>query len=235
LNTQPDLTSILRPGTLLDGCPDDSLQRLQAAGTVRTYPKGQTFFQKGDDGDYFAIILQGRLKMCTFSAAGKETVLNILQEGDMVGEIAALDGGLRTADAIPIDDATLLQISRGSVLSLMEEDSDFAISLTMALCSKLRAASDAVEANSLDMSRRVAAALLRLARQNETETDAGELKYEINIDQTTLSQYAGLTRSNVNRVLKKFEQSGAASHDKGVLKILDTEWLEDYANSDDDL
>ena len=80
--------------------------------------------------------------------------------------------------------------------------------------------------------RRVAAALLRL-REQDDDLDAEETTFEIKIDQTTLARYAGLTRSNLNRVLKRFERAGASRHEKGVLKIFDMEWLEDFALSED--
>ncbi len=228
-----DLKTVLRPGSLLADLSEPSLEKLNALGALRRFPKGQTIFQKGDDGDFLAIVVEGRLKVCTFTAAGRESVLNILQAGDVVGEIAALDGGPRTADVAPLEDAGLFVIPRAGIETLLNDDTAFALSLTRALCAKLRAASDAVEASNLDMARRAAAALLRLAEQNQRETDEGDLAHQLRIDQTTLAQYVGITRSNLNRVLKQFERSGAARHEKGVLHILDLDWLDDFANSDD--
>ena len=229
--TAPDLKSFLRPGSLLADLSDDCLTSLKNEGVTRKIAKGQTIFQKADDGDFLDIVLEGRIKISTFSASGKESVLNILQAGDVAGEIAAIDGGLRTADATAIEDATLFQISSGAIQRLIEEDGEFATGMTKALCSKLRSTSEAVEAGTLDMGRRAASALLRLAEQNkEEETDDVT---PIKIDQTTLAQYAGLARSNMNRALKKFERSGAAKHENGVLKITDLDWLEDFANSED--
>ncbi|MEM7767940.1 MAG: Crp/Fnr family transcriptional regulator [Pseudomonadota bacterium] len=228
-----ELSSIVREGSILSDLPADCVDRLAPLGRSRSYPKGQTVFQKSDPGDFLAIILDGRLKVSSFSAAGAETVHNILQAGDVVGEISAIDGLERSADIIAIDAAELLIISSAALHRHMEADPEFTIALTRALALKLRAASDALEATTLDMERRVAAALLRLAEQNSVEGPDGELRHELKIDQTTLARYAGITRSNLNRVLKRFERVGASRHEKGVLHILDTDWLADFTESED--
>ncbi len=227
-----DLRSFLRPESLLSELSGDCLEALQRAGVRRNVKKGRTIFQKGDDGDSLAIVLEGRIKISAFSASGKESILNILQPGDVLGEIAAIDGGPRTGDAVPIEDAALLQISRRSIMMLIEEDPEFAMSVTRGLCRKLRSASEAIEAGVLDMARRAAAALVRLARQGEDDV-VSDAAFSMRIDQSTLAQYAGLARSNMNRSLKKFERQGAVRHEAGVLTILDIDWLEDFANSED--
>ena len=94
------LSQIVRPGSLLADLPEDCLDRLAPLGKSHAYAKGQTIFQKGDEGNFLAVVLSGRLKISAFSVSGSETVLNLLQPGDVVGEIAAIDGLERTADAI---------------------------------------------------------------------------------------------------------------------------------------
>lgn len=228
-----ELSGLVREGSILADLPADCVDRLAPLGRTRSYPKGQTVFQKADPGDFLAIILDGRLKVSSFTAAGAETVHNILQPGDVVGEISAIDGLERTADIIALDAADLLVITSAALQRHMAADPEFTIALARALARKLRTATDALEASSLDMERRVAAALLRLAEQNANEGPDGEIRHELRIDQTTLARYAGITRSNLNRVLKRFERVGASRHEKGVLHILDTDWLADFTESED--
>ena len=228
-----DLSGFVRPGSLLKDLPEDSLASLSESGLKQQLTKGKTLFQKGDAGDYLAVILSGKLKVSAYSISGNETVLNILQPGDVLGEIAAIDGGERTADMVALEACEILVIRRADILRKLETDSEFALALSKALCKKLRDASDSLESTTLDIARRVAAALLRLREQDDDDLDAEETTFEIKIDQTTLARYAGLTRSNLNRVLKRFERAGASRHEKGVLKIFDIEWLEDFALSED--
>ena len=228
-----DLSGFVRPGSLLKDLPEDSLTSLSESGLKQQLTKGKTLFQKGDSGDFLAVILSGKLKVSAYSISGTETVLNILQPGDVLGEIAAIDGGERTADVVALEACEILVIRRADILRKLETDSEFALALSKALCKKLRDASDSLESTTLDIARRVAAALLRLREQDDDDLDADESTFELKIDQTTLARYAGLTRSNLNRVLKRFERAGASRHEKGVLKIFDVEWLEDFALSED--
>ncbi|MEM1146823.1 MAG: Crp/Fnr family transcriptional regulator [Pseudomonadota bacterium] len=228
-----DLSGFVRSGSLLKDLPEESLARLSEAGLSQQLPKGKTLFQKGDPGDYLAVIVSGKLKVSAYSISGTETVLNILQPGDVLGEIAAIDGGERTADVVALEACEILIIRRRDILTKIETDPEFALGISRALCKKLRDASDSLEATTLDIARRVAAALLRLAEQDSDDLDAEQSVFEIKIDQSTLARYAGLTRSNLNRVLKRFERAGASRHEKGVLTILDFEWLEEFALSED--
>ena len=224
---------IVRPGSLLADLPETCLETLSAEGNKKKLTKGQILFQKDDPGDSVAIVLSGCLKISAYSPSGHETVLNLLRRGDVAGELAIIDGAERSADATAMEPTEILLVSRGSFNRLMDSDPEFSASLARALCGKLRAASDALEATTLDMSRRVASSFLRLARQHSEESAEGEYSCEIKIDQGTLARYCGLTRPNLNRVLKRFNGAGASKHEKGMLYILDTDWLEDYALSED--
>ncbi len=224
------LSALISEDSMLADLPEDQLDELGELGQMRTLSRGQTLYQKGDPGDFMAVVLSGGLKACSFSVSGAETVLNLLVPGDVLGEIAAIDGRERTTDVVALDDSELLTISRAALLRRMEDDPELTLALARALCARLRRTSEALEAATLDMGGKVAAALLRLS---ESHAD-GDKPFELAVDQTTLANFSGLTRSNLNRVLKRFERAGATLHEKGVLKVLDREWLQDFAERDDE-
>ena len=62
------------------------------------------------------------LKISVVSQDGKEIALNLLGAGEIFGEIALLDGGPRTADAIALDDCELLMLDRRDILPLLMEE-----------------------------------------------------------------------------------------------------------------
>ncbi|MEO1324408.1 MAG: cyclic nucleotide-binding domain-containing protein, partial [Pseudomonadota bacterium] len=183
-----DLQSIVRPGSLLSDLSERCLDQLLSEGRERTLTKNQVLFQKDDPGDYVAVILSGCLKICAYSPSGHETVLNLLRRGDIAGELAAIDGAERSADAVAIEKTNLLVLSRGTITRMLESDAEFAAGITRALCSKLRTTSNALEATTLDMSRRVASSLLRLADQHTIESEDGDDVCVIPIDQGTLAR-----------------------------------------------
>jgi CRP-like cAMP-binding protein len=64
------------------------------------YPAGQLIFARGSPGRSMMAVLRGGVRISTTSPNGREVVLAILNSGEVFGEMASLDGGDRTADAI---------------------------------------------------------------------------------------------------------------------------------------
>jgi CRP-like cAMP-binding protein len=61
------------------------------------YEKGAVVFMRGDPGDCLCGVVTGRVRISASRPGGKEVFLNIIEPGDSFGEIALLDGQLRTA------------------------------------------------------------------------------------------------------------------------------------------
>ena len=98
-NAVDDHKDILARHFLMSEFTDEELSELVKRGRRRSYDTGETIFLKGDPGDRLYAILRGRVTISTVSAEGKEILLNILDEGELFGESAMLDGKDRTADA----------------------------------------------------------------------------------------------------------------------------------------
>jgi len=75
---------------------------------VERYPAGHDIYAKGSPGQSLMAVSSGTVKMTSVSIEGKEIVFNIVHPGDIFGEIALLDGGERSADAVAMTDCELL-------------------------------------------------------------------------------------------------------------------------------
>ncbi|MCG8440464.1 MAG: Crp/Fnr family transcriptional regulator [Caulobacterales bacterium] len=208
----------------------DARERLFAAGRTVVYKAGEAIFHRHDDGDFMLVIRSGRIKVSNITGAGRELILTFLGPGDALGEIALLDGRERTADATALEETTALVVHRRDVLELMRGDPEMALSFISALCAKLRVTSDMLESAHKDMAQRTASAVTRLIDQYGRESEDGVV-IDLKIGQSELAQYAGLSRSNVNRVLKEWERKGVGRHEKGVLTVLDEEAIRDLAEA----
>lgn len=231
----PDqLRDLARADSLFARLDEDGSERLLGIAKPVTWSKGKVIFQKGDPSDFMAVIVSGKIKVSNFTAAGREYIITFLGVGDALGEFASLDGGERSADASAMEETHALLVRRGDLKALVLDDPDFAWSLIEALCAKARATTEMLENANLDMTRRSAAAMVRLARQHGHEVEDGEWVVDLTMDQTNLAQYAGLSRSNFNRVIKLLERRELARHEKGVLTILDIDGLQELAESDEE-
>ena len=86
--------------------PEGALDDLVKFTTVARFEPHRVIFSKGDAGDCLYGILSGRVRIYSNSAEGAEIMLNVMEEGELFGEIALLDGSTRTASAAAMDRRT---------------------------------------------------------------------------------------------------------------------------------
>ena len=96
---------------------------------VESYPAGKEIYAKGSLGRSMMAVLRGRAKMTSVSRDGKEIVFNIMYPGEIFGEIALLDGGQRSADAIAMTDCEILVIHRRDFMPILEKRADICLVL----------------------------------------------------------------------------------------------------------
>src|SRR5215470_19877442 len=134
---------------------------------VERYPAGCEIFDKGSPGQSLMAVLRGSIKISSLSSDGKEVVFRIINAGEILGEIAALDGKERSADAAAMTDCELLVVNRRDFLRVLENRADLCMILLRILCRKIRLTSEQVEDVMFrHLEARVAKALLHLDRKS---------------------------------------------------------------------
>ena len=114
------------------------IEQFAAHMTRRSVPRGTTIFAKGDSGMGLFGVLVGTVKISVMSADVRELVINLIQAGEIFGEIALLDGGIRTADATAISDRQLIALERRDFIPFLRNQPDIALKFIEILCSRLR-------------------------------------------------------------------------------------------------
>ena len=71
---------------------------------IRKVKTGAVLFRKGDPGTTLYVVLSGAVRISAPSRQGQDAIFNLIPSGEIFGEIALLDGGARTADAVIIED-----------------------------------------------------------------------------------------------------------------------------------
>ena len=119
---------------IIDHLSKANQEILLAMATPTRLEKGQTLFIQHDAGDAIYIIDSGAIEISVSSASGKKLSLNVMRSNDVFGEIAALDGGVRTATATATEETVLLRIDRKHILQLLKQNPDLAVDLICVLC-----------------------------------------------------------------------------------------------------
>lgn len=225
-----DVQAILAQHFLLSQLPAADVRRLGELATTRSYRTGESVFMKGDEGDAMMAVLAGRVRICAYSADGREVVLNVINPGEVFGEIALIDGGERTADAFAMETTELLVLLRRDFLPFLERNPTVCIKLLEMMCRRLRETSAQLEDfNFLDLRARLAKRLLSLADRYGQETEKGT-EIGVRLPQHLLASMIGTSREAVNKQLRAWEGEGLIDVQRGSVTLLERDGLEEIVD-----
>jgi CRP-like cAMP-binding protein len=206
----------LRTSEVLGRLSPDGARALARAGSALDLPAGRLLCQAGDPGDAVYVVLDGEIEIRTASRAGREVRFVALGKGSIVGEMAVLDGGPRSADMGATRRSRLWRIPRAALLEQLEAEPAAAVSLLVELVGRLRRTNAALEAQTtLDLGGRLARLLL--AEQNARGLVA--------LSQTELARRIGASREKVNRKLKEWSDDEQVAVTTAGVRILNAERL----------
>jgi CRP/FNR family transcriptional regulator, cyclic AMP receptor protein len=187
---------------------DSEIDALLRYSRVECYPAGEEIFAKDSPANCMMLVLRGRVRIGSISMAGREVTLNIINAGQVLGEIGMLDGGVRSGDAVAMTDCELLVLNRRDLMPMLEKHADICLMLMNVLCEKLRRTSEQVEDLVFrDVEQRIAKALLQLCHRFGRSDDASCVR-ELHLSQSELANIIGITRESVNKQLKIWQRAG---------------------------
>jgi CRP-like cAMP-binding protein len=216
----------------LDEIGQSAFDALFASARLMTFPAGATIFSAGDPGDFVFLIEDGRIEISTLSLAGRKSVLAHMGPGGLLGEIAALDGGSRSADAVAATTVTGRSLARSHLIDYISRTPTLAQAVIIELCQKARNASEMfVTQTTPEAEIRLARALLRLFDGWGKADDSGATILTERFSQQDLGAFCGLARENVNRQIKKWTDQGLLASRGRQMVLLDRAGLDDIAES----
>ncbi len=227
-----DVHAILAQHFLLRHLPAAELRRLGDLATVRSHDTGESIFLKGDEGNAMMAVLSGRVRICCYSADGREIVLNVINPGEVFGEIALIDGGERTADAFAMEATDLLVLHRRDFLPFLERNPSVCVQLLEMMCRRLRETSAQLEDfNFLDLRARLAKRLLSLADRYGQRTARGTA-IGVRLPQHLLASMIGTSREAVNKQLRTWAGEGLIDVRRGAIVVVAREGLQQIVDAD---
>ena len=219
--------SISSPQQLLNKIPlfnslsDSDLKSLSESVRLQSLKKGQTLFQKGDEGSFLYIIKQGTIKIVLPSRLGDEVIVTIFSEGDFFGEMALFDGKPRSADALAMESTKIYMLSRNDFLLFLQSNINAMKSILSQLTNRLRSTDDFLEgACFLSVSARLAKKLLDLA-ESHGQKDGDSVYIDLNLTQKELGDMIGSTRESINKELKILRDKSLITMQENKIQIID--------------
>jgi len=219
-------TDALRRCALFAQVDDETLAMCARNLRVRRFKRNETIFHQGDPGDSLFIIESGAVKIVLPSPEGEEgAIIATLGRADFFGELALIDGAPHSATAIAVEPTETLILRRDTFESLIDQDRSLRYALFAGLAAELRRLTGHVEElHFLDLPGRLAARLVRLAREADPGAH-GEVRLPWPYTQSDLAAMIGGTRQTVNRLLNDFEDQGLLKVEKEIVVIPDVDRL----------
>lgn len=213
------------PRTEAPDLPGGPLDAAFRQGRLVRLRPGAVLFTEGDASSRVVLVLSGRLKVSSFSEEGQETVLGFRGSGDVLGELAAIDGQDHLATVTVVEPGEALVVPADRFVAALETEPGLAIVLLRSIVGRLRDADrKRAEFTALDVVGRVARRLLELAEQYGVPTEQGT-RIDLVISQRELAGWVGSSREAVNKALAQLQHRGLVATDHRHLVILDPEGL----------
>jgi len=183
--------------------------------SIRHYGPKERIFSQGERADNILYIQQGRARLSVLSKQGKEATIALLAPGDFMGEgCIASDQPLRMATATVIDDCSVMVIQRKELLRVLHAEHEFSDMFVAYMIERHnRTQADLVDQLFNSSEKRLARALLILARFGKEDTPEMVIP---KVNQGTLAEMIGTTRSRVNFFMNKFRKLGFIHYNGGL-------------------
>ncbi len=225
-SAEESTVGLLRSVPLFAELDPDELEQFSRVAIPRSYPAGTRVFHEGDHSDACYIVKSGTFRVTREHPDGRAITLATLGEGDIVGELAMLDGEVRSASVETLGgDGELLALPANDVRSLLERHPEITVKFVAALTRRLRSANERISRQSFQtVPSRVAGVLSQMVAE---EGEDGR-QVTIRMNQADLAQLAGTSRESVSRFLADLERSGVVKAGRGQVTILEPARLGNY-------
>jgi CRP/FNR family transcriptional regulator, cyclic AMP receptor protein len=185
--------------------------------TVIECGTNRNIFRQGQPADSLFYLRRGKVKLTVASRQGKEAIVAILGAGEFFGEGCLAGQTSRMATAVAITECILDKIEKSLMTRMLHEQHDVSeLFVTHLLSRNIRYEADLVDQLFNSSEKRLARILLLLAhfgKESRAETVVPK------VNQDTLAQMVGTTRSRVSHFMNKFRKLGFIDYDDNGLTV----------------
>ena len=197
---------------------EDDLRFLLPTCTIRMLRRGDLLFEEGDDCSELFIVSSGLIAISKKSIDGRESVVALMERGELFGEMGMLDGLGRSAEARALEPSEVIAIPYAPVRELFEQQPALLWGTTAMLVGRLRAMDEALaDSVFLDVTGRTAKRLLEIAGEAD--------EFYLPVTQEELAGMVGASRERVNKAISSFIRLGWLEQSDRQYRIVNRERL----------
>ena len=181
----------LRAMALFADLADDQLDLLLDRHRETSHQIDQVIVMEQDWGESLFLIRSGLAKVRTYTADGDEVIMSLLGQGDVFGEMAALDGASRSADVVALTPLRLVKMRAAPFAVLLTQQAPFALALARLEASRLRDLNQRFALQSADATTRLLDSLAYLSRKSSGSKDPLALNSALGAERNRASCWIG--------------------------------------------
>lgn len=198
---------------------DEEMTSLADAATRIGLARNEVLFREHDEADDLYVVEDGRVAITRSSFDARESVLFLMEHGDLLGEMPIFDGRPRSANVKALEPSTLLRVPYSVVRELYERRPELLWEVVEMFALRLRTMDDALaDTMFLDVAGRTAKRLIELA--------AGKEEFQLPITQEELARMVGASRERVNKAISSFIRLGWLDQTDRTYRIVNREAME---------
>lgn len=210
---------------LFDGISPSEMQEMERITRMEEVKKRQPFYLPGDPSSSVYLLKRGRVKLANTAASGKEVTFEILEPGEVFGELEVLEGLPRETAAEALDDTMICVIRREDFDKYLEMHPNITVKLTKLIGLRLRRIQSRIEDLVFrDVPARLAHLLLELSKSDGVKNQQG-IRLKAKLTHQEMSNLIGCSRETVSTTLGQFRDDGLVQLDGRTITIVNENGL----------
>ncbi|MFI9250018.1 Crp/Fnr family transcriptional regulator [Streptomyces sp. NPDC053069] len=190
------------PGTLSDGARAAFAQ----LGIRRRYAVGDVLISEGTHAQDLVVLHEGLVKVTARLDADRASLMDIRIAGDVVGELAAMDLGPRSATVTACGDVVATVVPRHELLPFLLDNPEVSLALNRLLCGRLRRSDRwRLEFGGYPVLVRLARVLVELAVSYGRQ-ERNAVRIDVNLSQAEFAALTGSTTHTVHKALAQLRR-----------------------------
>lgn len=192
------------PSSLLVGLPPATATALCNLGTRQVFDAGRVLLREGEVSTHVIVLLDGCVKVTATTAEGGFALLAIRVGGEIIGELASLDGQPRSATVTTAGRVRARVITQAPFHDFLFHHPDAAVAVSRSVGGKLRWATQRrIDFSGLEVRVRLARVLVELALAYGLHTVAG-VEIGVALTQPEMAALVGAAEPTVHKALADF-------------------------------
>ncbi|MFQ5442338.1 MAG: Crp/Fnr family transcriptional regulator [Thermodesulfobacteriota bacterium] len=193
---------------IFSGLPEKERDRMAPMLKPVNIKKKSFIYSMGDSADDLYILKEGRIKITRITEDGKELTFDILEPGDIFGELALAGEEERETSAEALEDSFICTINRKDFEGFVGKNPALSLRITKWIGSRLRKIENRVE-NLIfqDVRTRILALFIDLGEKYGKDSPRGR-KIDIKLSHQEIANLVGATRETVTLELNNLKKTG---------------------------